>query len=244
MSVNYDQIAQTYDRFRSIGGPFMDSILSLARESGARSVVELGAGTGNNSVALLEGHPCQLTCLDASLGMLREGRRKCPSARWIQANALATPLASGVAQFVFSVYMLHHIDDLDPLFRECARLLGSGHSAHVTTTHDFIERHPMNRYFPSFASIDTKRFQPLETVVSAMKAAGFNRIDHRVHRAAPVPIDSAYLRKIENRFISTFNLMDSTEFDEGVARLRSEIELKGHLDEPIAWESMVVWGSI
>lgn len=244
MSLNYDQIAQTYDRFRGIGGPFLESIRSLVLETDARRVVELGAGTGNTSLALMESYACTLTCVDASWGMLREGQRKCPEAWWLQADALALPLRSNSADFVFSVYMLHHVRDIESLFRECARVLESGYTAHVTTTHDFIDRHPMNRYFPSFASIDKGRFQPTQVIADALSAAGFRKSGHRIHRAQPVPIDTAYLKKIENRFISTFNLMETREFEAGLARLRADIAAKGQLDEPISWESAVVWGSL
>ncbi len=243
VSVNYDKISQTYDRFRGIGGPYMESIIALVRESRAQRVVELGAGTGNNSVALLNAHPCELTCIDASIGMLREGRKKCPNAPWVLGNALAVPVQDHSVDFVFSVYMLHHIRDLVPLFRECGRLLKGGCTAHVTTTHDFIDRHPMNRYFPSFAAIDKARFQSLDVIVAAFEKTGFRDVGYRVHRAEPVPIDKAYFKKIENRFISTFEIMGPEEFDSGLARLRADIETHGRLDEPIAWESMAVWAS-
>jgi SAM-dependent methyltransferase len=175
--------------------------------------------------------------------MLAQGRQKGLPAHWIQADARYTPLTPAIADCVFSVYMLHHLQSLEPLFYECARLLRDGGcTAHVTTTHAFIHRHPVGRYFPSFASIDKARFQSLDTIVAAMRSAGLARIDSQVCRAGPVPIDHAYLDRVANQFISTFALLPQDEFAAGLARLRADIEATGQLAEPMRWESLVVWG--
>ncbi|MCC6487402.1 MAG: class I SAM-dependent methyltransferase [Candidatus Hydrogenedentes bacterium] len=243
MHINYDKVATTYDRHRRGGGPYLDRLISLASQAHPRTVLELGAGTGNNTLAFsLEYTGSRLLCLERSMGMLRQGARKPSGASWIQGDALRIPLASGSVDFVFSIYMLHHIRHLEVLFGECARVLRQGCAVFVTTTHSFIQRHPMARYFPSFAAIDTARFQDVSQVARELSEAGFYQVDHAVCVADPTPVDSAYVQKVEGKFLSTFELMPQDEFTSGLARLRKDVESQGALPEPVAWESALVWG--
>lgn len=243
MHINYDKVASTYDRHRRGGGPYLDRLIALASQSHPRTVLELGAGTGNNTLAFSLGYTgSRLLCIERSAGMLRHGASKPTSASWIQGDALQIPLASGSVDFVFSIYMLHHIRQLDVLFGECARVLRQGCAVFVTTTHSFIRRHPMARYFPSFAAIDTGRFQDVPEVAHELSQAGFSRVEHAVCVAESTPVDSAYVEKVAGKFLSTFELMPQDEFETGLARLRSDVEAQGALAEPVAWESALVWG--
>ncbi|MCC6694031.1 MAG: methyltransferase domain-containing protein [Candidatus Hydrogenedentes bacterium] len=243
MHINYDRVAPTYDRHRRGGGPYLDHLIALASQSHPRTVLELGAGTGNNTLAFSLGYTgSQLLCLERSAGMLRRGASKPTGAFWIQGDALQIPLASASVDFVFSIYMLHHIRHLDVLFRECARVLRQGCAIFVTTTHRFIRRHPMTRYFPSFAEIDTGRFQDVSEVARELSRAGFSQVGQAVCVAEPTPVDSAYVEKVAGKFLSTFELMPPDEFESGLAQLRRDVERQGALAEPVAWESALVWG--
>lgn len=243
MSINYDTLAGTYDNHRRGGGPYINRLLALATDSNAQHILELGAGTGNNTEAFLQCHPCpRFFALERSLRMLEKGRGKPLPAHWLQGDAEHLPIASASQEFIFSVYMLHHIRHLDGLMAECFRVLDSGCAAFVTTTHDFIRRHPMNGYFPSFAKVDTSRFQDLPEVVKAMHSAGFQHVQTEICRAEPAPIDARYVEKVAGQFISTYALLPIGEFDEGLARLRADIAQDGKLPTPIVWESAIIWG--
>ncbi len=243
MTINYDTLASTYDNHRRGGGPYINRLLELAIESNARYVLELGAGTGNNTEAFLQRHPStRFVALERSLRMLEKGRGKSLPACWLRGDAEHLPFANVTQDFIFSVYMLHHIQNLNGLMAECFRVLGSGCAAVVTTTHDFIRRHPMNAYFPSFAKVDTSRFQDLPEVVEAMRSAGFQHVQTEIFRAEPAPIDAQYVEKVAGQFISTYALLPIGEFDEGLARLRADIAQGGKLPTPIVWESAIIWG--
>ena len=243
MHINYDKVASTYDRHRRGGGPYLDRLIALASQARPRTVLELGAGTGNNTLAFsLEYTGSRLVCLERSTGMLRQGAAKPTGASWVQGDALNIPLASGSVDFVFSIYMLHHIRQLDALFGECARVLRQGCAVFVTTTHSFIRLHPMTRYFPSFAAIDTGRFQDVAKVARALQEAGFTQVVQAVCVAEPSPVDAAYVDKVAGKFLSTFELMPQDEFETGLARLRKDVKSQGALAEPVAWESALVWG--
>jgi len=241
-AVDYDRIAYRYDAHRSGGGPYLDNIALRARLCGARRVIEIGAGTGNNTAAFMQAHPCELLAVDLSGGMLRQAKAKGIRAHWIQAAGDCLPLPRASAGFLFGVYMLHYVGNLVAFFEECRRVLcWGGALAFVTACHGWIGRHPMNRYFPSFARIDQTRFPSIEQVMQGMEDAGCRRIGAETFVDAPRPIDQQYLARVEGKFISTFDLLPPAEYAEGLARLRADVAERGRLDVELALESVVVF---
>lgn len=242
MRVDYDKVAPNYDNHRQGGGPYLDRLVALAREACAGPVLEVGAGTGNNTRAFLEALPCPLTALEPSAGMLAQGKAKDTDARWVRGSLQAAPIGAAAVRFVFGVYVLHHIPDLVGAFAECLRMLDRGCAAFITASEAFIERHPMNVYFPSFAAIDRARFQPISGIADAFRRAGFTRVESEPFVADPVPIGPAYVDKVAAKFISTYDLLPPEEYADGLARLRADVARRGTLDTPLAWESVAVWG--
>lgn len=242
MNINYDRISESYDRHRRGNGPFVSVLARLAQECSAHRVLELGPGTGNVTAAFLETHPAWLVGIEPSAGMLAKATAKGLPAAWARGTATAIPLAGASVDFLFACYVLHHIRDLAPAMRECARVLRpGGRAAFVTSSHDYIRRHPMNRYFPSFAAIDLQRFHSDDAIKTALETAGFDEIGAE-HVSEPRPIDRAYADRVAGRFISTYDLIPEQEFQEGLRRLYADLEATGRLDEDTGWEALIIWG--
>ena len=243
MELDYDQLAAGYDAHRRGSGPYFDALLALAKAASGTRVLEIGAGTGNNTAALLDAHSCRLTALEPSREMLQRGHAKKLSATWIRATGMALPFRRDTFHFLFGTYMLHHVPDLPAFFKECHRVLTPrGIAAFVTVPQEFIANHPMNDYFPSFAKIDLARFQPVPQAETALRAAGFHNIQSRNTIDQPRPIDYAYSEKIAGKFISTYDLLPPEEFAQGVRRLRADVSDQGALERPMAREATLAWG--
>jgi len=159
----------------------------------------------------------------------------------LQAGAEQIPLANGSVDFLFGVYVLHHLPDLERVLCECARVIRRGYAAFVTASPDYIERHPMNRYFPSFAAIDKARFQSIETILDAFRHTGFHEADAEHFADQPKPIGREYVEKVEHKVFSTYTLLPPAEFAEGLERLKADVAKTGRLDCDIVWESVMVW---
>lgn len=241
MKVDYDKIAPDYDKHRQANGPYMPQLVDLAREVGARDVLELGCGTGRSAAGFLEVYPCRVIAIDPSPGMLDKAREKgLPGVDWIRASAAGIPLTAGAVQFVFGVFFIHHVPDVGGVARECARVLGRGAAAIVTASREFIQTHPMNRYFPSLAGVDLARFRSGDEIEAALRAAGFGRTRVGSYKAQPQPIDEAYVQKVADKFTSTYELIPPEEFDAGLARLKADVARKGQLEEGVQWEWTLV----
>jgi len=242
MRLDYDQIARGYDYHRQGGGPYLDTLVRLLERSPGRRVLELGAGTGNNTGAVHDAVPCHVTALEPSQGMLDKARGKGVPAHWVRGCATDLPFAAHAFDFLFATYVLHHIADLEALLRECVRVLDGGGAAFVTAPLSFIARHPMNDYFPSFAAVDLARFQPIEEILDSMECVGFRHVGAARHQAEPRPLDAAYVQKVAGKFISTFDLLPPGEFEAGLERLRADVAANQCLGKTITWEAVTVWG--
>ena len=242
MPFDYDRVAPAYDRHRTGRGPYLDHLHDLARAAAPGRRLELAAGTGNQTAALVAAAPGPIVALEFSAGMIAQARAKGAPGAWTRGSALHLPFADGAFAFLFGAYFLHHIADLDGLFHECARVLQDGLAVFVTVPERFILNHPMNAYFPSFAAIDAARFQPIGAVTTALRQAGFRDVAAHVHVDDPKPVDAAYVEKIANRFISTYDLLPADEFSAGLERLRADVAGRGALAEPMRREAAVVTG--
>lgn len=242
MDFDYDKVAPHYDAYRQGGGPYLGTLVDLARNCAAQRVLELGSGTGQNTAAFTAAHPAPIVGLERSSGMLTQAAAKGLPARFVRGSATDLPFAAASFDFIFACFVLHHIADLSVLFRECVRVMSSGYAAFVTSPHCFIRNHPMNHYFPSFATVDLARFQSVDAIHQAMGEAGFQCLGARHVVSEPRPIDRAYVDRIANQFISTYALLPTDEFQHGVARLYEDVAKTGRLSQPLAWEAVVVWG--
>jgi len=101
-----------------------------ATGGGAKSVLELGTGTGETARRVLDRHPdAHLTGIDASPGMVKTARENLPSDRVsLHVGELEDPLPEGPFDLVVSALAIHHLDGSGKadLFRRIARTLQPG----------------------------------------------------------------------------------------------------------------------
>jgi len=96
----------------------------------AKTVIDLGAGTGAASRALEKRfHAAHVISLDMAHGMLKVARKKkswLSKNSFVQAGATALPFVNQSIDVVFSNLLLPWLDDPTPVFSEIARVLRHG----------------------------------------------------------------------------------------------------------------------
>jgi tRNA (cmo5U34)-methyltransferase len=96
--------------------------------SGAARLLELGTGTGETALRVLERHPgAVLTGVDASADMLAVARERLPGAD-LRVARLEDELPPGPYELVFSVLAIHHLDGVGKadLFARVADVVAPG----------------------------------------------------------------------------------------------------------------------
>jgi malonyl-CoA O-methyltransferase len=135
----FERAADTYDAAaalqQEVGRRLMER-LDLIRMQPAR-ILDLGAGTGAFSKALLRRYPrAQVFALDIALNMLRHTRRR---GGWLRkplcvcGDGERLPFADDSVDFIFSNLALQWCMDLEPVFTELRRVLAPGGLLMFTT---------------------------------------------------------------------------------------------------------------
>jgi malonyl-CoA O-methyltransferase len=136
----YDRWAAQYDDDRNTTRDLDAAVVRRAplRLAG-RDVLELGCGTGKNTVWLAN-EARQVHAFDFSDGMLAAARRRvqAPNVRFVQQDVrMAWPLAAASVDVVVGNLVLEHVRDLAPIHAEAARVLRPGGQLFLCELHPF-----------------------------------------------------------------------------------------------------------
>jgi ubiquinone/menaquinone biosynthesis C-methylase UbiE len=136
----YEAWAEDYDRDENATRDLDAARLRAAPPplAGAH-VVEIGAGTGKNTVFYAE-HAARVTAMDVSTAMLAQARKKLGDATvaFIEHDVRERwPVKSGGADGVAAHLVLEHIQDLASIFAEAARVLKPGGWLYLSEFHPF-----------------------------------------------------------------------------------------------------------
>ncbi len=157
----YDEWAETYDtdpnRTRELAGQVLRKLnLPVA----GRDVVEIGCGTGRNSEWLIT-QAASITAVDFSEKMLQRARVRVndPRVHFIQHDVHnAWPIADGSTDIVIAMLVLEHVELLDTVFAEAARVLRRGAELFI------CELHPMRQLLGGQAQFSNTRTGERELV--------------------------------------------------------------------------------
>jgi ubiquinone/menaquinone biosynthesis C-methylase UbiE len=118
---DYASLAEQYATHRRVH-PEVLRRLSAACGHDAR-VLEVGCGTGNYVGAILRTVGCECIGLDPAPKMLAKLVEHSPSVATIVGSAEGLPLPDQSVDFIFSVDVIHHVDNRALAFREAFRVL-------------------------------------------------------------------------------------------------------------------------
>lgn len=138
----YNDWAETYDtvenRTRDLAA---ETLRQLNLNLDGRRIVEVGCGTGRNTTWLAE-RSADIVGLDFSEAMLARARTRVsdPGIRFVQHDvSVGWPLAAASAEVVIAMLILEHVEHLQPVFKEAARVLSRGGQFFVCELHPVLQ---------------------------------------------------------------------------------------------------------
>lgn len=211
----------------------------LVREGdfGRRRVLDVGCGTGRLAHALAA-RGARVWGVDASEAMLDRARRKpLPGGGFELGRAESLPFEGGWFDRAVLRQVVHLVDR-PRAFAELSRVLvPRGRPVVATFDHTHFEGFWLADLFPSIVRIDRARFPAPDVLVEELRAAGFApRPVVRLTQRAQLSRDEA-LERIRGRYISTLQLLDEREYEEGLAR--AERELPSDVESSLEWAIVV-----
>jgi ubiquinone/menaquinone biosynthesis C-methylase UbiE len=237
MSVDYDDIAHTYDAGRFYSPEktrfWLDKLVELGDLRPGSRVLDIGCGTGRYALPLAEDLSCRVYGLDISKKMLEEARTKPGAAlcEWVLADAERIPFFESSFDFCLLSLVIHHVNDRKRSLGDTLRILVPGGRCIIRTcSHEQLKRLPDYFFFPSALEIDRERIPDVPVLESMLRSAGFDEI--AAHEVISPSLGSAeeYLAKIRGKYTSTFRLISDDDYSEGLAKAE-EYFLKRSLPE-------------
>lgn len=228
-SVDYDAVAEVYDRRydRSDYGPVWQLLLSFVH--GSRDILEVGCGSGH-WLQQLTGQGYDVMGLDPSSKMLRIARGKSRQPSFIQACAEAIPCHRASFSRLFCINAFHHFAGQRQFLAEAHRVLHPGGGIMIVglDPHTGLDRWWIYDYFPQVVEIDRKRYPSTDQIRSLMMAYGF--VDASTVQALHMPVQMCARSALETGRLSKtttsqLTVLTDDEYDEGMRRLMRDIEI-------------------
>ncbi|MDP6708428.1 MAG: methyltransferase domain-containing protein [Alphaproteobacteria bacterium] len=226
----YDTLADAYVRRRAASPATVEALRETGRVGSGSLILEVGAGTGNHSRALVEATGCRAVGLEPSRAMLGHARRLGGGVACVAGDAHALPFRDGVFDLVFSTDVIHHLARPAAHFREAARVLSAGgHLITVTQSHAGIRARPvLSRFFPETVAADIARYPDTLELVRHMAEIGFEAAAERVIETPRVLSDA---KAYADKAFSALHQIPEAAFRAGLGRLEAALA-EGPLPAP------------
>ena len=235
--ITYDSIGIGYNSTRKADPYITTRLLHLLEPQADKVYLDLGCGTGNYTIALAD-RGFDFYGVEPSEKMLFEAQLRNTRVKWIQGNAEEIPIQDNLFDGAIATLTIHHWEDLQKSLSEINRvLLKNGKIVFFTSTPEQMDGYWLNHYFPKMLCSSKLKMPSLEAINKAMTLTNFEVLtvekyfikdalqDHFLYVGKDK--SELYLDKRMRRGISSFSaLSNSEEVEEGLSRLKSDIETK------------------
>jgi SAM-dependent methyltransferase len=171
-AIDYDAWAQTYDDTRGASPSVLRPLLEALGPPDGRSLLDIGGGTGNYSVALLE-DGFRVSHCDPSAGMVQRAASKMGPT--LVADGQHLPFRENAFDCAVAIKVMNHVPDWSRLFVEAHRILREGPLVLVHATRETMRANWITHYIPTIG--EQERFRPEAETAQQLRAAGFTRVE-------------------------------------------------------------------
>ena len=222
-------MSAAYDEYLvpAVFRPYADDLAARVAGYQPRVVLELAAGTGVLTRAMMAGLPAaQVTATDLNLAMVDVGAAQVPTATWRQADAMDLPFRDASVDLVACQFGVMFFPDRPAAYAEVARVLRPGghflfncwgplatHAVEATVIAALAESFPDDP--PNFLARVPHGYHDTDLVAADLTTAGFGGV---------------HIETVELDCIGR----SAADLARGYCRgtpLRAEIEARGNLDE-------------
>ncbi len=237
-TVDYDGMATDYASHRRANPAVLEAILSTADVHQGSRVLEVGCGAGNYIAAIRSRTGCQTWGVDPSEEMLAEARTRATGALFAWGRAERLGFEDASLDLVFSVDVVHHIDDREAYHAEAHRVLRPGGLLCTVTDNEWIIRNrmPLSGYFPDTVERELARYPREGDLMREMTWAGFEEV-----RGGTVEhhYDLTDVAPYRDRAFSALHQISDEALERGVRRMELDLEL-GPI--PCVARYLMLWG--
>ena len=229
-SIDYDRIADTYDR-RYLNNDYSGvegAVADFAGQHPNDRVLEVGCGTGH-WLRLISRRGIRAAGLDASAGMLARAQAHDRRSALVRGEAEALPWTDGSFDRLFSVNALHHFRDRRAFFVNARRVLRRG--GRVMTIglnpHTEVDRWYIYEYFEPVLAMDRARYAASRQIHEWMEAAEFSDCVTREVQHMPIRLSARAAieqGRLDRTATSQLAILTEEQYRRGIDRIRRDME--------------------
>ena len=233
---DFGRLAGDYDRVRPVDDNWREVFELVVQEGDLRGrrVLDCGCGTGRLSQALAESTASKVWGVDPEPEMLRVAAENVPDSVGLkEGRAEDLPFRDGWFERAV-LWLVCHLVDRPAAFGELRRVLAhDGRLVVVTFDPAHFGSFWLDPYFPSIQEIDRARFPDADELSAQLGEAGFADVSLIRHSQRASITREQAIDRIEQRHISTFDLLEPDEVASGTVRAMNE--LPPTVEYPIEW---------
>lgn len=225
--VNYNEISKVYDSVRDGDQKTIDRIIEEGEITISSSVLEIGCGTGNYTDIMQRESGCSVYGFDQSEGMLEKAKQKNSNIQFYLGDAVKLDCFSdSMFDVIYMVDVIHHIRDIDIMFKNIYRILKPNGKVFVfTDSYDHIRNRLTTKYFPETLEVELNRYQSTEELFSSLKDNQFKNIkSDTIFLSTKEHFGQKLIAVAEVRGYSMFNLISDEAIDRGINRIKDDMK--------------------
>ena len=224
LRTDYEAIAPNYDTHRDQWDIPRDDVLASLAEAGPVTAIDVGCGTGRyltSQQRLLSDYSIRWIGIDPSPGMLAAAKRKEGRASFLCGFVESLPFGDATADYLHSSYTFHHFRDKELALDELRRVLRPGGCIRIVNVEPWsMTTWWVYEFFPQTMHIDYQRFWPVERLVAALESRGLATEVAMVNPERTLRLGDM-LTEAQSRTISQLAVLDDSDYDAGMERLRA-----------------------
>ncbi|MCE0521355.1 MAG: class I SAM-dependent methyltransferase [Methylacidiphilales bacterium] len=223
--IDYNAASKSYDNTRNASEQMISLFHDVIHFSQSTTVLDFGCGTGNYLNLIQTSYGCKCYGVEPSDGMRIRAKEKNPDLIIEHGDHAQIPYPEDFFDFVYMTDVIHHVPNLAHMFQTIRRVLKSqGKLCIVTESHAQIERRFYNRYFPSLAKNEKRRYPDVKEIVHQAEAVGFHLSSVEIRPSpASAAVSTSLVKTVEEKNFSMFRLLSDEEHSSGLERLKSDL---------------------
>jgi ubiquinone/menaquinone biosynthesis C-methylase UbiE len=227
----YDLIGTTYSQTRRCDPRILAKSLDILASSPAKTIVDIGAGTGSYAMGLAE-QGYLVLAVEPSTTMRHQAIAH-PNITWLDGVAECLPLANQAADAAIVMLAIQHFQSHQQALQEIGRVVGPGQIIIFTYDPAMISSFWLTDYFPEFINDVESTFLPITQLKDEIQS-----VTGREVQVTPFPLpqdltDSfaavgwaqpeRYLDSKIRDGISSFAKFNTQQLSDGLARLQADL---------------------
>jgi ubiquinone/menaquinone biosynthesis C-methylase UbiE len=221
---NFNLIADDYNKHHSAHNNFAKIISENFEMNNDSTLIDIGCGTGNESINLFQAFKCKVIGLEPANEMIKIGQKRSSNIDWILGSAENIPKENSSVDIITSFFSIHHFDNIDLSFQEFFRVLKPNGKIFIfTISHSQMKSSLEYKFFPDLLNADIDRVPSISILKEKLSFHNFEtskiETEYEIRK-----IDKKYLEMVKNLYRSGLRLLNQEQLRVGIELIENSIK--------------------